>query len=75
MHEALAYTVERACEVGGIKKTHLYGAIAAGRIDARKSGGRTLILADSLRRYVESLPPAEIRIGRKAAETTNAAAA
>ena len=71
MLDALAYTVDEACRVSGHGKTMLYGLIAAGKIDARKSGGRTLITAESLRRYVESLPPAEIRMGRKAAEAPN----
>lgn len=65
MSDPLLYTVDAACSVIGLKKTALYMLISAGRIEARKSGGRTLIPAESLRRYAESLPPADIRTGRK----------
>jgi hypothetical protein len=39
-------------------RTKAYAEIAAGRLNAVKLGSRTLILADELRRYLESLPAA-----------------
>jgi hypothetical protein len=42
----LAYSILEACE-----------AIRSGELRAVKHGKRTLILADDLRRFLESLPP------------------
>jgi hypothetical protein len=39
--------------------------MAAGKIEARKSDGRTLIVASSLRDYLANLPPAKIRTSRR----------
>ena len=45
-------------------RTTAYELIAQGKLDARKIGGRTVILAKSLRAYIASLPPADIRTGQ-----------
>lgn len=58
--KVLAYNVEDACRVIGIKKSSLYTLIKDGKIDGRRLGGRTVILAASLQRFLESLPPAPI---------------
>jgi excisionase family DNA binding protein len=58
---ALAYTILDAAKASGLGRTTIYALIAAGRLEARKAGARTLIPADSLRRYLASLPPADIR--------------
>jgi len=52
----LAYTVPDACKAAGFGRTTLYELIAAGRVRAMKAGTRTLIEAESLRRYLASLP-------------------
>ena len=52
----LAYTVPAACKATGVGRTTLYGLIAAGRVRAMKAGSRTLIEAESIRRYLASLP-------------------
>lgn len=44
----LAYSIREACEASSLGRTSIYAAIAAGRLSARKVGGRTIILADSL---------------------------
>lgn len=67
MNERLAYTISQAASVSGHGRTRIYELIGQGALDARRSGGRTLIMADSLRAYLENLPRAEIRTGQKAA--------
>ena len=52
----LAYTVPDACRAAGLGRTTLYELIAAGRVRAMKAGSRTLVEAESLRRYLASLP-------------------
>lgn len=64
MPDPLAYTIADACAAGGFGRTTAYELIAQGKLDARKIGGRTVILAESLRAYIASLPPADIRTGQ-----------
>ncbi len=45
--------------------TTLYQEIAAGRIEARKMGKKTLIPAESLRAYLESLPKANLTTNQR----------
>lgn len=52
----MSYTVAGAMTETGLGKTRLYELIAAGKIDARKEGRRTLITGESLRSYLASLP-------------------
>ncbi len=60
--EPVAYTLANAIAASGIGRTRLYELLAAGTIEARKAGTRTLILGDSLRSYLASLPRADIRV-------------
>jgi excisionase family DNA binding protein len=62
---ALAYSILDAARASGLGRSTLYELIAAGKIEARKVGARTLIPADSLRRFITSLPAAEIHTGRQ----------
>jgi len=64
MTNAIAHTIADAAKVSGIGRTTLYELIGAGKIEARKAGNRTLIPAESLRSYIASLPPANIRTGQ-----------
>jgi excisionase family DNA binding protein len=60
----LAFTIADAAKASGLGRTSLYQLIGSGQLKACKAGNRTLIPADSLRRYLASLPPADIRTGR-----------
>jgi excisionase family DNA binding protein len=64
MTERLAYSVSDAGRAIGVGVTKLYQLIGSGQIEARKAGGKTLIPAESLRAYLESLPRADIRTGQ-----------
>ena len=67
MNDAISLTVADAAKACGIGRTTLYELIGAKRLDARKCGNRTLITGESLRKYIASLPVADIRMTRKAA--------
>jgi excisionase family DNA binding protein len=67
MTEVFAFTIAEAAKASGIGRSTLYELIGAGKVEARKVGNRTLIVAASLRSFLENLPPANIRTGRKAA--------
>jgi excisionase family DNA binding protein len=49
-------TISDACKMYGIGRTKIYFYIAEGRIDARKVGARTLVIADSVEKFLASLP-------------------
>jgi excisionase family DNA binding protein len=66
-HDALAYRIPDAGRITGLGNTKLYELIGQGVLDARKAGSRTLITAESLNRYIASLPKANITTGRQAA--------
>ena len=59
MGEPLAFSVAEACSAARIGRTSLYEAIRCGRLRAVKHAKRTLILAQDLRRWLESLPAVE----------------
>jgi excisionase family DNA binding protein len=52
----LSMTVEQAVERTGITRTRFYELFKEGVITPRKSGRRTLVLAEDLETYVKSLP-------------------
>lgn len=59
MNLPLAYSVAEACAVARTGRTSLYEAIRSGALRAVKRGRRTIVLAEDLRRYLESLPAVE----------------
>jgi hypothetical protein len=74
MSDRLAYTVNAAMAALGIGRTRLYEIMPD--LDVRRLGGRTLITAESLRAYLDSLPKAEMRPSprRNGADSTPQAA-
>lgn len=59
--EKLAYSIPEAVTVSGRSRTALYQAFKTGELIARKQGARTIILADDLRHWLESLPTLNTR--------------
>ena len=57
---SIAFSPDNAAKAtgGAISRTRIFALIKAGEIDARKVGRRTVILADSLRSYLERQPKA-----------------
>lgn len=58
---ALAYSVREACLLACTGRTTVYEAIRTGALRAVKRGRRTLVLEEDLRRWVQSLPPVEVK--------------
>jgi excisionase family DNA binding protein len=54
--DPIALKINEACSAARVGRTCLYDAIKNGELRALKRGKSTLILADDLRRWVESLP-------------------
>ena len=59
MNAPLAYTIDELWEAGRIGRTSAFELIRTGELRAVKRGRRTLVLAEDLRRYMESLPAIE----------------
>jgi excisionase family DNA binding protein len=49
----LAFSIREACEASSLGRTTIYAHISAGRLEAKRIGGRTIIPAASLRRLIE----------------------
>lgn len=54
--QRLAFGVDDACNALSLSRPTLYRLMAAGAIPYRQCGGRRLILAADLQRWLESLP-------------------
>ncbi|WP_210202153.1 helix-turn-helix domain-containing protein [Methylobacterium sp. 190mf] len=53
--EKLAYTIPETCYVTGLGRTTVYNLMAKSKLQSLKVGGRTIITADSVRRFLASL--------------------
>ncbi|MVS99241.1 helix-turn-helix domain-containing protein [Devosia marina] len=56
MTQVEAYPLPEFCRTHGIGRTKAYEEINAGRLKARKSGARTIILAEDAEAWLKSLP-------------------
>jgi len=54
----LALTIQEAVSVSGLSRSSIYILLRDRKLQARKSGKRTLILAKDLERFLKSLPSA-----------------
>ena len=54
--DKLAYTIGELPDAGGPGRTKAYEAINAGKLKAKKRGGRTIVLAPDLKEYLDNLP-------------------
>ena len=52
----ISYTIRAAVIASGLSRSRIYELIAHGRIEARKEGRKTLVMAASLDAYLKSLP-------------------
>jgi hypothetical protein len=59
--EPLALLIPDVQRVSGLSRSEIYRRLAAGDLQAVKSGSRTLILMASLRAHLENLPAATFR--------------
>jgi hypothetical protein len=73
-----AYSIDEVVKMSPFSRSGLYKEIAAGRLIARKSGSRTVILESDYNAFLNSLPKLEPSAASKAAgaalETAQSAA-
>lgn len=58
--DSMACSISDAAKMLGLGRSFVYELLAQKRLRAVKSGSRTLVLTDSIRDYLDGLPPAEI---------------
>jgi hypothetical protein len=59
--EPLTLTIEQTQQVTGESRSQIYARLGPGEYEAVKSGSRTLILFESIKRRIAALPPAKIK--------------
>jgi excisionase family DNA binding protein len=72
MSDPILIPLNEAASVIGRCRRSLYDLIAAGAIDAVKSGRSTLVVYDSLKQYAASLPTAKIKFDDRTKRYGNA---
>jgi excisionase family DNA binding protein len=55
MQEAITLSIPDAASTLGIGRTSLYGLLRAGELETVQIGGRRVVVADSIRNYVDRL--------------------
>jgi excisionase family DNA binding protein len=55
-NDRLAFSINEACEILSLGRTFLYSAIKRGDLKTCKAGRRTLVTAEALQLWIESLP-------------------
>lgn len=56
----LAYTITEVVHATSLSRTTIYSHIASGNLKAKRIGGRTVILDDDLREFLNSAEPIAI---------------
>jgi excisionase family DNA binding protein len=56
----MAFSVSEAAMRTGLGRDAIYSAVREGKLEAKKMGRRTLVTADALRRYLDSLPSLQL---------------
>jgi DNA-binding transcriptional regulator YdaS (Cro superfamily) len=59
--EPVAITISETCRISGLSRSQIYRDLAAGKLLAIKNGTSTLVLTESLKQLLASLPPAKFR--------------
>lgn len=59
--EPFAISINEAVRVSGLSRSEIYRRLSDGRLDAIKPSRSTLILVDSLRAHLASMPKATFR--------------
>ena len=53
-----AFTIRQFCDAYGVGRSLVYEELKAGRLRARKAGGRTLVLVEDANAWAQNLPEA-----------------
>lgn len=64
--DPITLPIADAVTFSGLSRSEVYRQLAVGNLRAVKSGSRTLVLVESIRSYLASLPPATFRQARAA---------
>ena len=56
MTDRFAYSPDEAAHRASVGRTLIFSEIKHGRLEARKAGGRTIITAEALKKWIKSLP-------------------
>ncbi len=64
--DPLALPIADAVTFSGLSRSEVYRQLATGKLRAVKSGSRTLVLVESIRAYLASLPAATFRAAKAA---------
>ena len=62
-------SIAEARRISGLSRSEIYRRLAEKRLEAVKSGSRTLIVMDTLMKHLKSLPPATFRTPVKVGRT------
>lgn len=58
MNDKISLTIQDVSKATGIGRTKVFELIRKGQLPARKIGTRTIILAEDLKTFLATLPPA-----------------
>lgn len=53
-----AYSIPEVCEASSLGKSSIYEHIRAGRLKAKRIGGRTIVPVDALDEFIDNAPDA-----------------